>query len=334
MVTISRTSLSSASHHHLHFSIVISTVLFCPGVDSFHFRSVWILSTRLLSAVKFVLRWSGFFVCFGATRILSAQESLSSSPSSLSASYGLKCHRSTSERPYRSELILDACRGAMRDQALGQKSTGGAAQTADSGQHSLSRPPTAPRPTTPSSCGASQPATVLAAEEFAFRLAADGCWYEWEEFATYYREDAPAMWRAAWQRELRMAIWPRLISIRWRNFARGMALRQMGPQGRLPPSWRAACRGALLRQMVDQRIDGGPCPRLVPLKDWPEAPAVPPPWDDYLMELIYGPDHCWETEVYGPDYCWKITWDDDYRPDIVERPGDHVWNDLFDGDGA
>ena len=171
MVTISRTSLSSASHHHRHFSNVISAVLFRLVVDSSHFRSVWILSTRLLSAVKFVLRWSGFFVCFGATRILSAQESLSSSPSSLSASYGLKCHRSTSERPYRSELILDACRGAMRDQALGQKSTGGAAQTADSGQHSLSRPPTAPRPTTPSSCGASQAASVPGAEEFTCRAA-------------------------------------------------------------------------------------------------------------------------------------------------------------------
>ena len=75
--------------------------------------------------------------------------------------------------------------------------------------------------------------------------------------------------------------------------------------------------------MVDQRIDGGPCPRLVPLKDWPEAPAVavPPPWEDYLME-----------EVYGPDYCWEISLDDDYRPDIVERPGDYVWNDLFDRD--
>ena len=164
---------------------------------------------------------------------------------------------------------------------MGQKSTGGAAQTADSGQHSLSRPPTTPRPTTPSSCGASQPATVLGAEEFTYRLAADGCWYEWEEFATYYREDAPAMWRAAWQRELRMAIWPRLISIRWRNFARGMALRQMGPQGRLPPSWRAACRGAVLRQMVDKRIDGGP--RLVSPKDWPEAAvvSVQESWDEY-----------------------------------------------------
>ena len=44
-----------------------------------------------------------------------------------------------------------------------------------------------------------------------------------------------------------------------------------------------------MRQMVDKRIDGGPCPRLVPPKDWPEAPAVPPPWKDYLNEEVYGP---------------------------------------------
>ena len=31
---------------------VTSAVLFCPGVDSFHFRSVWILSTRLLSVTS------------------------------------------------------------------------------------------------------------------------------------------------------------------------------------------------------------------------------------------------------------------------------------------
>ena len=87
-----------------------------------------------------------------------------------------------------------------------------------------------------------------------------------------------------------------------------------------------------MRQMVDKRIDGGPCPRLVPPKDWPEAPAVPPPWKDYLMDEVYGPDDCWETDVYGPDYCWESSQDDDYRPDIVERPGDYVWNDLFDRD--
>ena len=84
--------------------------------------------------------------------------------------------------------------------------------------------------------------------------------------------------------------------------------------------------------MVDKRIDGGP--RLVSPKDWPEAPAVaePPPWEDYLMEEVNGPDYCWEKEVYGPDYCWEISQDDDYRRDIVERPGDYVWNDLFDRD--
>ena len=76
----------------------------------------------------------------------SAQVSLESSSSSSSASYGLKCYRPTSERSNHSESFLDARRGATRDQALGQKSTGGAAQTADSGQHLLPRPPTTPRP--------------------------------------------------------------------------------------------------------------------------------------------------------------------------------------------
>ena len=55
----------------------------------------------------------------------------------------------------------------------------------------------------PSSCGASQPATVPGAEENTWRLdfyrpttgrlAADGFRYEWEEFVAYYREDALAM---------------------------------------------------------------------------------------------------------------------------------------------
>ena len=50
-----------ASHHHRYFITAKFAVLFCPGVDSFHFRAAWILSTRLLSVVGFVLRWSGFF---------------------------------------------------------------------------------------------------------------------------------------------------------------------------------------------------------------------------------------------------------------------------------
>ena len=55
---------------------------------------------------------------------------------------------------------------------------------------------------------------------------------------------------------------------------------------------RAACRGAVLRQMVDQRIDGGPCRRLVPPKDWPEAPALAgqDAWDDYNWDDVWGPD--------------------------------------------
>ena len=85
--------------------------------------------------------------------------------------------------------------------------------------------------------------------------------------------------------------------------------------------------------MVDQRIDGGPCPRLVSLKDWPEAPTVPPPWKDYVLEAAYGPDVWWDGEVYGPDYCWQTRQDDDDRPDIVGRAGYYVWNDFFDRDG-
>ena len=60
------------------------------------------------------------------------------------------------------------------------------------------------------------------------RLAHDGRRYTWEEFATYYREHADAMWKAAWERE--MAIWSRVVAclegnllrIRWRIFARKM----------------------------------------------------------------------------------------------------------------
>ena len=98
--------------------------------------------------------------------------------------------------------------------ALGETSTGGAAQTAEPGQHSLPRSSTTPRPRMSSSCGASQLATVPRAEEIR-RLADDGVWYTWEEFKAYYRGHAPAMWRVAGQRELRMAVLSRLILIRW-----------------------------------------------------------------------------------------------------------------------
>ena len=36
----------------------MTSVLFSTIVDSFHFRAVWILSTRRLSVVGFGLRWS------------------------------------------------------------------------------------------------------------------------------------------------------------------------------------------------------------------------------------------------------------------------------------
>ena len=153
------------------------------------------------------------------------------------------------------------------------------------------------------------------------RLAADGRRYTWEEFATYYRDDARAMWEAARQREICMAIWYRVVSIRWRTFTRKLNIFK-----RVCWIYAYRLRRYAYRLIVDKRIDGGP--RLVPPKDWPEAPAVaepeapavavPAPWDDYIME-----------EVYGPDYCSQ---DDDYRPDIVERRGDYVSNDLFDRD--
>ena len=85
--------------------------------------------------------------------------------------------------------------------------------------------------------------------------------------------------------------------------------------------------------MVDQRIDDGPCPRLVPLKDWPEAPAAPHPWQDYLLEEVHGPVGWWEEEVYGRDYCWE-TGPITIGPDIVEYYGDPVWIDLLDADDA
>ena len=84
--------------------------------------------------------------------------------------------------------------------------------------------------TTPASRrGASQPAAVAWAEKFrllldrnrptTYRLAADGRWYTWQEFAVYYRDDARAMWKAAWHREVGKAIWFRVVSMRWRTFA-------------------------------------------------------------------------------------------------------------------
>ena len=52
------------------------------------------------------------------------------------------------------------------------------------------------------------------------RLAADDCWYTWEQFAVYYRQDAQPMWEAARQREICNKIWSGVISIRLRYFAR------------------------------------------------------------------------------------------------------------------
>ena len=157
-----------------------------------------------------------------------------------------------------------------------QKSTGGASQAADPGQHLLPCPLTTPGLITLSSCGASQPATVLVAP--CDRLVDDpsvaSCW---------------CMTRVDGLGRLRRAIWCRVMSIRWRKLVHSMFLKQMGMQGMLPPSWRAAFRAAVLRQLVDQRLDGGPCPRLVPAEDSRRTSAVPNPWDDYLDEEVDGP---------------------------------------------
>ena len=132
------------------------------------------------------------------------------------------------------------------------------------------------------------------------RLAADGRRYTWEEFAIYYREDARAMWEAARQREVCMEIWSRVISIRWRNFARSAM-------------WKRACeREMAIWSQVVTRLEenlrrsrwriiarkmkrfAGACliysylrtnpRRVAPLfeDDWP-AGRTPPlePWGDY-----------------------------------------------------
>ena len=44
-----------ASHHHRYFITAKFAVLFCPGVDSFHFRAAWILSTPRLIVIVIVL---------------------------------------------------------------------------------------------------------------------------------------------------------------------------------------------------------------------------------------------------------------------------------------
>ena len=110
VVIISRASVSSVSHHYRSFIFAVTTVLFCLGVDSFHFRAVWILSTRLLSVVDCVVRWSGLFVVLEPRGF-----------------FPLKCHCRRHSRRHRHRMgsgvivlrawgILDARRGAMRDE--------------------------------------------------------------------------------------------------------------------------------------------------------------------------------------------------------------------------
>ena len=49
---LSAAPLSSVTHHHRHLLIVEFIVMFSAGVDSFHFRAVWTISTRLLSVTS------------------------------------------------------------------------------------------------------------------------------------------------------------------------------------------------------------------------------------------------------------------------------------------
>ena len=102
------------------------------------------------------------------------------------------------------------------------------------------------------------------------RLAADGRRYTWEEFATYYRRHADAMWkRAMWILD---AIWSRVVTqlqenlrrSRWRIIARKMN------------RFAGVCLIHAYRRSHSRRI--------VPLfeDDWlsGRTPA-PEPWDDY-----------------------------------------------------
>ena len=188
------------------------------------------------------------------------------------------------------------------------------------------------------------------------RLAADGRRYTWEEFAIYYREDAQPMWEAARQREVCMDIWSRVISIRWRNFARKLNILKR-------VCWRYAyrLRRNVYRLIVDKRIKremaiwsqvvtrleenlrrsrwriiarkmkrfAGVClihsylrtnpRRVAPLfeDDWPAGRTPPPvPWVDYNWDDEWGPD----------DY----NEDDDYLPDTAAYWGDYVMTDLMD----
>ena len=168
-----------------------------------------------------------------------------------------------------------------------------------------------------SSRGASQLAAVAWAEKFrllldrnrptTYRLAANGRWYTWQEFAVYYRDDARAMWKAAWHREVgwrwrtfacRMAdsnLKRCLSYIRWRRFACRMA------------NWRDWCRGAVLRQLVDKRIGA----RRRDPSDEPTACVVTDrnPWDDYEQEF--------EEEFHGEQ-------EESGFSDTIERSGDCV----------
>ena len=187
-----------------------------------------------------------------------------------------------------------------------------------------------------SSRGASQPAAVAWAEKFrllldrnrptTYRLAADGRWYTWQEFAVYYRDDARAMWKAAWHREVGKAIWFRVVSMRWRTFACRMADSNLKrclsciwwrSFACRMANWRDWCRGAVLRQLVDKRIGA----RRTDPWDEPTARVVTDrnPWDDYEEEFEEEFDAEQEESGFS---------------DTIERWGDYVFTDLMDAEGA
>ena len=104
------------------------------------------------------------------------------------------------------------------------------------------------------------------------RLADDGRRYTWEEFATYYRIHADAMWKRAWERE--MAIWSRVVTrleenlrrSRWRIIARKMN------------RFAGVCLIYAYRRINPRRV----APRFD--HGWPA------PWDDYNWDVVWGPD--------------------------------------------
>ena len=155
----------------------------------------------------------------------------------------------------------------------GSASSGVAVRSASRGPalaQTLSADTVEPGSASSSQIQASQTAVDRHIHEATRRLADDGRRYTWEEFATYYRIHADAMWKRAWERE--MAIWSRVVTrleenlrrSRWRIIARKMN------------RFAGVCLIHAYRRIHPRRV--------VPLfeDDWlsGRTPA-PEPWDDY-----------------------------------------------------